>query len=511
MAPGPTLARPAPGAAEKRARLRRDAFRALAALALALTAALMAASAAASPPGDARSNFCALGLAFYLLALLVSLRSDGLGLTTFRLASWVLAGASVLYGFATLSLAGQDRTGTFAAVDPALVPRASAVLAVGFTAFALGNKLHPKILMRPVVRLLDLGRSGLRTSVASRLAIFAVYCTGLGATVAQLVLLGNYAYIGGSDVQSTTQSEGYTQVLVLLTSLRTYALFAAAARFALSGLLADRACLLGLLCTELVIGLLGGTKESFVIALLAVLIPVVTLSGRRIPWAAIVVASAIFVFFVTPFVTSLRADVREGGSRLDAEESIRVGLESLVSGGSAVDGTDDGPREQLRTVVSRLRLIDNEIVIIDKTPVAIPYRPITEMAVAPVTAVIPRAVWPGKPLRVSGLEFYRAYYRGEGVSSSALTFQGSLYMYGGIGVAVAGMFVLGGALRAVDDARERLGGLRGGLIATIVFVPVVKQELDAVSLLASIPVFLVTYYVVVLALFRRPTKGRPQS
>lgn len=484
----------------------------LLAVALAVAAILTAATAVAEPVGELKNAQSAVALGLYLLALLVSLRPGGrgVGLAEFRLASWLLAGAAVLYGFATLSLAGQVRSGQLEAVDPALVPRATAVLALGFTMFALGHRLHPQILVRPVLKVLDLGRTGLRTAPAGRLTIITAYAVGIIATVGQVVLLGGYAYLGGSDVQDTSQAAGYTQVLVILSYLRTYALFTFSARVALSGALADRICLALLLTAEIVLGLLSGTKESFVIALLAVLIPLVVLRKRRLPWIRIVAASAVFVFFVTPFVTSLREDVRSGGTRLSVEQSLRIGTASLLGGGDVGTGeTEGGADGQVRTVASRLRLVDNQVVIMDRTPEPIPYRSITELAAAPFTGLVPRAVWPGKPIRLSGLDFYRRYYDGQGVSSSALTFQGSLFMFGGVGVVMAGMFVLGGALRAVDDARERLGPLRGGLIAAILFIPVVKQELDAPSLLAGIPIFVVTYYLVVLALFRRPVAGGP--
>ena len=72
------------------------------------------------------------------------------------------------------------------------------------------------------------------------------------------------------------------------------------------------------------------------------------------------------------------------------------------------------------------------IIIIDKTPSPHPFRDVSELGAAPFTAAVPRALWPSKPLRLSGLDFYRTYYEGEGVSSSAITAQGSLYLYGGV-------------------------------------------------------------------------------
>ena len=68
---------------------------------------------------------------------------------------------------------------------------------------------------------------------------------------------------------------------------------------------------------------------------------------------------------------------------------------------------------------------------------------------------------------------------------------------------IAFMFLFGLALRVIDDARELLGGERGGLLGLILFVPIVKQELDVASLLAAIPVLLVTFFISEIALLRR--------
>ena len=460
---------------------------------------------------DPQSRAITTGIAVFFFALgLAGLVSDEgwRGLRFFRLGAWLCLYASLAYGLATTTLS-QRLLGQGKLLEIALTPRAASSVCLGLVVFVAAYRTTPWLLVRATHRVLSAGPARDRSQPREVPLLLIVYLTGLGVTAADAALGGGFGYIGGRDITQDSQVGWYTQLLTIGAFLRTAAVFALAARYVTSRRHAVLLTLSVLVLFEVTIGLLGATKESFVIVGLAVAIPIGLLRERRIPVVPLVAGALVFIFFVTPFVTDLRDDVRGSSGRLTTSEALLVGLDRLESSlRSPVSGT----AESLDQVARRIRLIDNQIVIMQKTPDQFPYHPIRELALAPLTGLVPRVVWPDKPLRLSGLEFYKTYYSGEGISSSALTYQGSAYLYGGLLPELAAMLLLGYGVRAIDESRFRLDRMRFGLLALILFVPVVKQELEITTLWAAPPVFLITYYVAAFGVLKRHTQSaRPAS
>jgi hypothetical protein len=451
---------------------------------------------------------CALGS--YLAALLTWAYGDrrSLGLAQFSLGAWMLAFGCLAYGLASMSLLLPVTPGELR-VGEESVPRAMLLVALGFTAFAFGNRAGPTRLSRRLSRAAFAWRSSEYQALATSAGLVVAYGVGILATGLKIVFEGGYGYVGGDTIESSGDVAGYSQFLTIGVFLRTAVVFGFAARWAYSRTISSTLSLLIVFACEVVLGLLFATKESVVIAFLAVVIPMAMTRARRLPWKLLIAAVLFFVFVVTPLVTALRGDIRQGQTRMDVTSSLRIGIATLT-GGDAADVAE--VREQAAgRILSRIRLLDNQVVIMDKTPRPYAYRAWTELAAAPVTGLVPRAVWPNKPVRISGLEFYKTYYQGQGISSSALTIQGSLFLYGGAIPALLGMLVLGTAIRGLDDVIQEIPPLQGGLIVLIVFVPLVKQEIEVTTLVASIPIFIATYYLARLAVLRRGDAAETQS
>lgn len=196
---------------------------------------------------------------------------------------------------------------------------------------------------------------------------------------------------------------------------------------------------------------------------------------------------AAFILVVMPFVTTYRVDVR--GQGLDFGAAIQTA--PTVARTSTGFGQAGSSSEQLRL---RLREIDNFAVVVQKTPRSIAYRPLDDFVQAPVMGVIPRAVWPDKPVFAVGYEFARQYYgqdRGT-YSSAATTPQGDLWRHGGLSALLVGMVAMGLGVRYLDGALRPERDFRALFFVLAFFPLVVKWELDVVSFLLSLVGLVVT-------------------
>lgn len=442
---------------------------------------------------DMQITFMSFGAFVYILGifLLVFAREKTLGLLELRLGAWFVAYGSLVFGLATVSITTRQ-LGSGAIVDKASIPAALVVVAFAFTAWAVGYSVGgSSILRRLGDRAFGLVADRRADMVRGPLFLVGVFALGLAADVVTAVFLGRYGYLGNATVNDVDSSAWYIQPLLVLSNLKSAALFGLAVRVFVTKKDTWWATLLPVAVVALALSLITGLKESFVTMALAVGVPLLLSGGRRsITW--IIVTALGFVLIVSPIVDGIRQDVTDGRGRMTVGQSLEVAAEGVGSGRYIFQPVvTDGSA----TTLERLRLIDNLALIMDRTPSDIPYRSLGEVATAPVTGLIPRLLWPDKPVRLSGYNFYVEYYEGGGSSSSAITLPGSLYLYGGAGVVLLGMVAVGLALRLADDAARAALRPAGALLFLLVFNVVVKQEADAATFLAGLPVLLLSWIV----------------
>jgi len=442
---------------------------------------------------DTQITFMSFGAFVYVLGLflLVFAREKTLGLLELRLGAWFVAYGSLVFGLATVSITTRQ-LGSGAIVDKASIPAALILVAFAFTAWAAGYSAGGASLVRHLgERAFGLVADRRSDVVRGPLFLVGVFALGVAADVVTAVFLGRYGYLGNATVDAVDSSAWYIQPLLVLSNLKSAALFGLAMRVFVTKKDTWWSALLPVAVIAVALSLITGLKESFVTMALAVGVPLLLSGGRRsIMW--IIVTALGFVLVVSPIVDGIRQDVTDGRGRLTVGQSLEVAAEGVASGRYVFQPVvTDGSA----TTLERLRLIDNLALIMDKTPSDIPYRSLDEVVTAPVTGLIPRLLWPDKPVRLSGYNFYVEYYEGGGSSSSAITLPGSLYLYGGAGVVVLGMVMVGLALRVVDDAARAAMRPAGALLFLLVFNVVVKQEVDAATFLAGLPVLLLSWIV----------------
>jgi hypothetical protein len=321
------------------------------------------------------------------------------------------------------------------------------------------------------------------------------------------VTSGHLGYVGlGATPQAAVA--GYSQFLALLGECVPLAVAIAALRAYRTRLPSAWATLGVLFAGAIVAGAVAGGKTSFIVAVLAVAIPR-TMTGGRIPAGLLVAAVAFFLLVVIPFNQDYRAAAR-GAVMLSTRQSIAAA--PAIAG--QVIASDLSPAVLVQSadyLAQRIRTIDSPAIIMQRTPGQIPYSDPGQLAISPVIDLVPRILWPGKPVLSVGYQMSQEYYQlpPQVYTSSAITPEGDLYRHGGWIAAIAGMFLLGCGARAVDEVADLRRGTHGMFLIILLFPGLVQAATDCATLLAGIPATALLWLGAVALSFRR--RGAPSA
>jgi hypothetical protein len=314
------------------------------------------------------------------------------------------------------------------------------------------------------------------------------------------ILHGELGYTGNVSQQVSSASP-YNQALSALALFGTLSVIVAAISHATMPSRGSRPTLIALLLAQLSIGLASGDKTAFLLPLISVL--VVQCGVGRFPRKWILAGLALFVVVVVPFAATYRQTVRTGTHSLgvgDATRSAPAVLQSVIQPTHLVTTAQDSTAY----LGARLREIDNVAIIMQRTPSGIPFAGTKEVLKAPLIGVIPRAVWPGKPLLTTGYQFNQEYYNAPATvfSSSAVTSTGDLYRHDGLLAVLVGMAGIGLLIRVMDDVLHPLVDLRRALYFVPLLQVFIGQEDGIVSLIAGLPYLLTVSTIGVWLAFR---------
>jgi hypothetical protein len=393
-------------------------------------------------------------------------------------------------------------------VEPSMIPAAILLSLLALVCWTVGYCFGPPALaVRALSRVLATDRppGAWRLRFAGvPILLYAI------ATLARLIRLagGRFGYLQDPTLALNSPSS-LNQLLALTEDFALYGLVLAALDAAyLSRSLRSRVVLAVLAIAEIAVGLFAASKETVLFTFVAIAL-VWTFSRGRIPRAALAVA-ALAVLVVFPYNTSYRNNIRDPGTR----STITVGGAAL-----AAPSTLSATIGQLtpRTLVvkspaqiaARVRQVDNVAIIHQRTPEEVPYRPWEELFTGPVTGLVPRALWPSKPLVSSGYDFSVTYYNvpKEAVSASAVTVPGDFLRHGGIPPLVLGMAFIGVLVRLVDKSCDPTRDRRCLVAFVPLFTLLIKSESDFVEL----GLHLIQSVVILAFLSRFVFVSRPSS
>jgi hypothetical protein len=468
---------------------------------------VLAALAVSATFVDDQIRWSAMALAAFCCGLLmlmsVAAGHNGLGLADWRIGPWSLVWGAFAFGLATISWIG-PQTGPPAEILPGSILRAVVMIGVALASLTAGYCSCPHRLAVARARHLadGIGRR-FTDEIRSPAVPWALLMVGLVSQFGFAALTGSLGYVGNATALATTAS-GYNQYLAVAGQCVPLALMAAAIRAYRTMTLGAWAAVVVIFATTVAAGAIAGGKESFVVAILAVIIPY-AIVRRRLPIAAIVAAVVIFLLVVIPFNQAYRVSAR-GKVTLSTGQAIST-APAIAHQVVASDLSLAILGESAAYLAERVRTIDSPAIMMQRTPSQIPYANPAQLLIAPAVGLIPRILWPGKPILASGYQVSQEYYQlpPQIYTASDVTPEGDLYRHGGWVPVILGMFLLGCLIRIIDEVADVRRGVHGAFLILLLFPDAVQAGSDCASLLAGIPGMILLWLCVVRTCFVRRT------
>lgn len=438
-----------------------------------------------------------------LLCLAGAGQGKALGLGRWRFGPWNLVWYGATFGLASLTF-GQPQTGAWAEISTSSVLRALCLVAVGMTAWAVGYFTGAGGRARGSGnRAMAALNRRFAPEVRGPLVPWILYAIGTAARIGIAVITGRFGYVGDVQAAFTTTTSGYQQWLSVLSECAPIAVATAALRAYRERAPGARVTLGVLFLAEIAIGITTGNKQNFIVAVLAVAIPY-TAARRKVHKGLLTFAVLAFLLVVVPFNQAYRDAARGPAGTLSVGQAVQqvpgILWQTVTTGdvgGVLVSSAGH--------MLGRVREISTPAIIMQRTPAQIGFLSPVQLVAGPVISLVPRAVWPGKPLSDSGYQLSQEYYDlpSTTYTSSSVTPLGDLYRHGGWIPVIAGMLLLGCGTRFLDDVLDVCGSPHSMLLFLLLFPSLVNQENDWVGMLSGIPGILLTWLFAICITFRR--------
>jgi len=471
---------------------------------VAIALVLLAETIAKSDRPSVAAVWGGLALAAYAVGLMClvgpSQRVD-LGLARWMIGPWTLLWYGVVFGIATLTWS-QPQTGIAGEIAVSSVLRALWLVAVGVTAWALGYCVGPgQWSRRLAVR--GMGALGRRfaAEVRSPAAPWVLYAIGIVTLLTNAVTTNRFGYAGDASSEVSTAS-GYAGILGALNFCAPLAVAVAAVQVFCERRVAARITLVVLSMAQFALGVMLGNKESYIVTVLAVVIPFCA-SRRRLPKASLIVILVVFLLVVIPFNQAYRSAARQGSATLTAGQAVAAAPEILwqtVTGQGVVAGLTDS----IDYLAQRICEIDGPAIVVQRTPGQFKFQSPLQLLEGPIAGMVPRAIWPGKPIAVPGYLFSQEFYGLPPTlyTSTFATIIGGLYWDGGWIPVIVCMFLVGSLVRLLDDVIDVRANPHGILLMLLLFPSLVRAEYDWQTIIADLPASIFVWLLAVVLTFR---------
>ena len=262
-----------------------------------------------------------------------------------------------------------------------------------------------------------------------------------------------------------------------------------------------KATLAVLFAAEITTSAVMGIKGQIATAVLAIAIARAS-AGLGMPRGLILAAAAISLLIVIPFTIAYRAEVRTSSADLSPRAAVAEAPAVAASAASAAS-TGTIP-ESVGYLAQRLQEIDASAIVLQRTPSQIPYAGAAQIPETLAAGLIPRALWPGKPILTYGFQFSQEYYGTPPglVTAAAITPQADLYRDGGWVLMLAGMLVLGWLMRVLDDVLDVREHPHTALLVLLLWPVLATPENTFTGILLGLPGLVLTWLAVTTLTFR---------
>lgn len=442
-----------------------------------------------------------LALAAFAASLLcLTGAAAGGGLIRWKFGAWTLAWYGVVFGLTTVTWS-QPQTASAAQIAVPSVLRALWLVAAGMTALAAGWCRGPgQPARRAARRVLAALQARFSAQLRGPAAPWVLYAIGVAARLSSTATTGVFGYVGDPSSLVSTAA-GYGGILAGLSFCAPLALSAATLALLRERRRGARLTLVILCSAELALGAAAGNKQIFVTAVLAVVIPYSAIR-RRLPRGTLIAALLVFLIVEVPFNQAYRGTVRHGSATLTPGQAVAAAPQIL---GQTVtsQGLGTALASSAGYLMQRIRQIDSPAVIMQRTPSQIGFASPVQLAAGPVAGIVPRALWPGKPIMTTGYQFSQQYFGlpATTYTSTGETTVGSLYLHGGWIPVLAGMFLLGCGIRLLDDTLDVRANPHAIFLVLLLLPSLVEGEEDWQAVLTAIPAALFVWVFAVAVTF----------
>jgi hypothetical protein len=446
--------------------------------------------------------WASIALAMYLAGVLclAGARYDGLGIAQWKLGPWMVAWYGIAFGLVTVTWS-QPQNGVLSEIELPDVFRALWLVAVAMTAWAIGYHIGPGRLLsaRAACGMASLSRR-LRPEIRSDAAPWILYGIGTCARLVTVATTGQLGYVGNG----TFSAASYTEFLAALSLCAPLAVAAASLQVFREGKRSARKTLVILFAAEAVVGAASGGKESFVFAVLAAAIPY-SAARRRLPRKTLAALVLFFLAVVIPFNQAYRAAVWGAEGRLTAGEGVADAPGVLHD---ALAGKDPFALlgASLTFLGQRISEIGNPAIILQRAPTQVPFASPVALVAGPAAGLVPRVLWPGKPVQ-KGSQFGQEFFGTSATTATPDTMPGSLYWHGGWTPLIAGMLLLGCAVRLLDGTLDVRTSPHAIFLLLLFFPHIAGAEEDWNSLMASVPATAFAWLAACFLTFGRRQRG----
>ncbi len=323
--------------------------------------------------------------------------------------------------------------------------------------------------------------------VARRASLHRIVVLYLASAAARGVRLSVLGVAFGQDLSSWGSLQWADQWIGYVEDLRYLALALFVAHVVRHG--SGRLWLVAALIVEMGFGATGGFFKPMIWALVVSVLAAAAFDRIRLRHVAVVTVGAIVVAALMPFVNAVRenrAGVPGGGASLSALAAV-----------PAPGATGFVESAYLKFFGRQTEVATAPGLVVAMTPSVMPYEGAEQFLLLP-TKLIPRALWPDKPILSRG-QWFSVNFRGfeeTMLSSSAMTIFGESYLYFGWTGVVLGMLMTGAALAVLARQLDR----PGMAAVYLALVPTILEiEPDLASYLTSLVqrsvVFIVVFFV----------------
>jgi len=263
---------------------------------------------------------------------------------------------------------------------------------------------------------------------------------------------------------------------------------------------------------ECVFTFIGGTKGA-IIYVMTILVACRLYERGRIPWRLVAVLGVVFIV-VFPINALYRPLVVSGSVDTHSVADTSANVARLFHETWLTRPLGENVQVFLDVVMSRQsQLIQSISLAAHVTPETIPFRYGRDYFMLPVYILIPRIIWPEKPILSGSVQFSIDYGGAPAntINSTAVTLFGDLYLNFGLPGILGGMFLLGVLYRWIYGAVREAGSHSKLVLYLGLFTWMTNIEGEIVGVIQGTFQQLIILYVLTSLMYRRAVRLEADS